>query len=811
MPARPARYRISRFAGVLMVAISAVLGSMTASAISSEKGASLPNSAREVLPIPQAAFQGEIKKTLAGSHAKFPTPISAPAGAPNVLLVLIDDAGFGQASTYGGPVNTPALDKLAAQGLKYNNFHVAGLCSPSRSALLSGRNHHAMGFGSITELGTGWPGYTALWPKESASIAQVLQLNGYSTSAFGKWHLTPDTQQGPAGPFDRWPNALGFDYFWGFLGAEASQYHPVLTENNTVIGVPTEKDFYFPDAMTKQAVHWLRGQQSQSPDKPFFLYFSPGATHAPHHVPNEWSDKYKGKFDQGWDKLREETFARQKKLGIIPENAVLTPRDPAFPEWQSLPKAQKALFARQMEVFAGFLENTDYQVGQVLKAIEELGQLDNTLVIYIFGDNGASLEGSPTGTFNEITSLIGVPLTPQQQLMLTVLHGGPKAWGGPTTNPHYASAWAWAGNTPFPWGKQIASHLGAIRSPMVVSWPKGIKDKGGLRGQFTHLIDVVPTLLEVANLPAPKEVNGVAQTPIQGTSFAYTFDDAKAKSRHTTQYFSILGNRSIYKDGWLLSARIDKLPWDSSPATLNRFAPGTWDPDKDKVELYHLDEDFSQSNDLAAKHPDKMKELKELFLQEAEKNHVFPLLAEYSAFFGVLPPVPEQGVFTFWPGVENVGPGMIPRIYRHSYVIRADLEIPDQGAEGVIVAEGSSLGGFALHVEGDKLKHTYSFYGLKTEVLESNTPLPRGKVNVRFEFIADEPGKQATGGKTLLFANDKLLAEGRFEHSVAFRFSLYEGLDIGKDNGLTVSSTYAKQAPFPFTGKIEKVEIEVKE
>jgi arylsulfatase len=765
---------------------------------------------RKSLPIKQALPPAVANKTLAGSKAEFPQPVRAPGSAPNILLVLLDDAGFGQSSTFGGPVQTPTYDHLAANGLKFNRFHVTGLCSPTRAALLSGRNHHAMGFGSITELGTGWPGYTSLWPRESASIARVLQENGYSTSAFGKWHLTPDRQQGPAGPFDRWPNALGFDYFWGFLGAEASQYHPIITENNTTIGVPTEKDFYFPDAMTRQAVKWLRGQQSQSPEKPFFLYFSPGATHAPHHVPKEWSAKYKGKFDQGWDKLREEVFARQKKLGVIPENAVLTPRDPAFPDWDKLPKVQQALYARQMEVFAGFLENADYQVGQVLKEIEKLGQLDNTLVIYIFGDNGASMEGSPTGTFNEITSLIGVPLTPPQQLMMTVMHGGPKAWGGPTTNPHYASAWAWAGNTPFPWGKQIASHLGGIRSPLVVSWPKRIKDKGGLRSQFTHVTDIVPTILEVAGLPAPTDVDGIAQNPIHGTSFAFSFDDAEAKSRHNVQYFTILGNRSIYKDGWLLSARIPKLPWDSAPATLNRFAPGAWNPDADPVELYNLDEDFSQSKDLSKAYPDKVAELKQLYLEEAEKNHVFPLLAEYSAFFGVLPPENRTGRFIYQPGVENVAPGMIPSLYTHSYVISADIEVPEAGAEGVIVAEGSQMGGFALHVDEGKLRHTYSFYGLRTDVLESPKPLPKGKVNVRFEFVADEPGKQATGGKTSLIVNGETVAQGKFDHSIAFRFSLYEGLDIGRDNGMAVSKTYENKGSFPFSGKIDKVEFEVK-
>ncbi len=764
---------------------------------------------RDVLPVPRPPFRGVIKETLAGSQADPVAPLRAPSGAPNVLLVLIDDAGFGNPSTFGGPVQTPTLDKLAARGLRYNRFHVTGLCSPTRAALLSGRNHHAIGFGSITELAVGYPGYNAEWPRSAASIAQILRLNGYSTAAFGKWHLTPDGQQGPAGPFDRWPNALGFDYFWGFLGAEGSQYDPLLAENNSVLGVPQQKDYYFPDAMAERAIGWLRGQQAQAADKPFFLYFATGATHAPHHVPKQWSDKYKGKFDQGWDALREETFARQKRLGVIPQNAKLTPRDAGFPAWDSLTPAQRKLYARQMEVYAGFQENADYQVGRVLTAVEELGQLDNTLVLYIFGDNGASMEGTPTGTFNEITSLIGLPISPDQQLTLAAFHGGLDGWGGPNTNPHYASAWAWAGNTPFPWGKQIASHLGGIRSPLVVSWPKRIKD-GGLRSQFTHVIDVAPTILEAAGLSEPKQVDGEAQMPMQGVSFADSFVDAGAKSRRTTQYFAMLGNRGLYHDGWLLSTRLPKLPWDTTQATMQRFAPGKWKPEDDPVELYNLDEDFSQADNLAAKYPDKVSELKELFRQEADKNQVFPLLAEYSALLGVRPPETGPTHFVYQNGVDNIAPGMIPRVYGHSYSIRADVDIPAAGAEGVLIAEGSSLGGFALYVEGGKLKHAYSFYGIRNETMVANSPLPTGKAKIRFEFVADEPGRQATGGKTLLFVNDQQVAEGHLEHSVAFRFSLYAGMDIGRDNGLTVSSSYAKKSPFPFTGTIEKVEVDIK-
>ena len=495
---------------------------------------------------------------------------------------------------------------------------------------------------------------------------------------------------------------------------------------------------------------------------------------------------------------------------MIPQNAKLTPRDDAFPAWDSLPPEQKKLYARQMEVFAGFQENVDYQVGRVLAAVEELGQRDNTLVLYIFGDNGASMEGTPTGTFNEITSLLGIPLTAEQQLRLIAFNGGLAGWGGPNTNPHYSSAWGWAGNAPFQWGKQVASHLGGIRAPMVVSWPKGIMDRGGLRSQFTHVIDVAPTILEVAKLPAPAQVDGVQQTPLQGVSFAYSFDDATAKSRHTTQYFAILGNRSIYKDGWLLSARLPKLPWDLTPNTLGQFAPGVWDPEKDGVELYNLDEDFSQADDLAARFPEKVKELRELFWEEAARNNVLPLLAEFSVFYGIRPPDSDETRFVYYPGMENLTPGVIPRVSGRSYTISADLDVPESGAEGVIVAEASFLGGFALYVDAGKLKHTYSFYGLKLDTLTAADSLPTGKVNARFEFIADEPGKRATGGKTLLFVNDKQVAEGRLQYSVALRFTLYAGMDIGRDTGLPVSPTYGKRSPFAFTGKIEKVEFQLK-
>ena len=455
-------------------------------------------------------------------------------------------------------------------------------------------------------------------------------------------------------------------------------------------------------------------------------------------MPKAWADRYKGKFDQGWDKLREETFARQKELGVIPAIAGLTPRDPAFPAWDTLTPAEQKLYARQMEVYAGFQENTDYQVGRVVKAIEEMGQADNTLVIYIWGDNGSSMEGTETGTFNELTTITGIPLTAEQQLKLIAAYGGMDAWGGPVMQPHFACAWAWAGNTPFQWGKQVASHLGGTRNPMVVSWPGRIKDRGGLRSQFTHCIDVAPTILEAAGIPQPRQVDGIDQMPMHGTSFVYTFGDASAKERHTQQYFEMFGNRAMYKDGWIACARLDRVPWTLDPKTLEKFAPGRWDPDKDKWELYNLEEDFSQANDLAAKHPEKLRELQDLFWQDAEKYHVTPLLAGFAQFFGVTPPSTPRTRFTYYPGTENIGAGMIPHIYNRSFTITAELDIPAAGAEGVIVAESDVMGGFSLYVQDGKLHYTYSFLGVKVDTLTASENLPSGKVQVSYEFVADQ-------------------------------------------------------------------------
>jgi len=772
--------------------------------------ASGPVNPRDKLPIVAPPFQGVANKTLAGSKPDFAPAVEAPKGAPNVVVILIDDAGFGNPAAFGGPVQTPNLTKLARAGLRYTSFHVAALCSPTRAALLSGRNQHAIGFGSVAELPGGWPGYNTTWPRSAASVARILQGNGYATSAFGKWHLTPSNQWGPTGPFDRWPTGLGFDYYWGFLGGDTDQYQTLLFENTKILGSPTEKDFFLNTAMADHAVSWLREHQSNAPAQPFFMYFATGASHAPHQVPKQWSDKYKGKFDMGWDELRAQTFERQKKLGVIPANTKLTPRADAFPAWGPLPADQKRLYARQMEVFAGFQDSTDNEVGRVIGEIDKLGIRDNTLVFYIWGDNGASMEGTPTGSFNEMTVLNGIGLTAEQQLELSTKYGGIEAWGGPTTEPHYAASWAWAGNTPFQWGKQIASHLGGTRDPMVVSWPARIADKGGMRTQFTHANDVVPTILDAAGIPSPSEVDGFTQMPMHGTSFVHTFTDAKAKSHHTQQYFEVFGNRAMYKDGWWLACRMPRIPWDLSPSTMARFAPGVWDPDKDPCELYDLESDFSQADDLASKNPGKVNELKNLFWDEAAKYNVLPLLGGMAPLFGF--PTPQVGgnKRSFLPGTENLSPDVAPDVKNRSWSMTADVVVPATGVSGAIVAEADYLGGYALYVTGGKPSFTYSFLGVENPTITSPEKLPTGKVQIRYEFTSDDPRTRGSGGTSKLFVNGKEVASGRIDHTASQAFTTYAGFDIGRDNGLPVVRSPEYKAPFPFTGAIERVDFDLK-
>jgi arylsulfatase len=677
--------------------------------------------------------------------------------------------------------------------------------------LLTGRNHHRVGFGMVGEFSGPFPGYNATIPHDCVPFPRTLQENGYLTGAFGKWHLTPDNQQGYSGPFDRWPTRLGFDYFWGFLGGEAGQYDPVIIENTTIAGVPEGKDgaeYYFQDDLADKTISWLHRIRSEKPGTPWFAYVATGCSHAPHQVPREWSDKYKGRFDQGWDVMREETVARQKELGVIPQETEMAERNDAFPTWDSLDETHRRLYARQMEVYAGYSENADWNIGRIIDAIEEQGELDNTVVIWIWGDNGASMEGTLTGTFNELTTLNGLTLTAEQQMGLLVKHGGLEAWGGPEMAPHYSSGWAWAGNAPFDWGKQVASHLGGTRNPLVVHWPGGISDPGAIRSQYTHAVDVGATVLELAGVPHAKTIDGIEQQAFDGPSFADSFGDAAAPEHHTQQYYEILGNRAMYKDGWLYCQRLQRIPWVIDPEQLRNEFGMTWDPETDPVELYYLPDDFAQARNVAADHPDKVKELHDLFWQEAEENSVLPLLGGLTSFFGMVPPIPEDSRFVYRGDIQNVPSGMIPRIYNHSYTISADLVVPPGGAEGVIVAEADHLGGFSLFVQDGKLKHTYSMLGVLEYTQAAETPLPEGEVSVEMVFAADAP-KPATGGEVTLLVNGEPVATGRMEHTVPGRFSGYSGMDIGRDNGLVVDLSYADKAPFAFTGEIKQVVFDI--
>ena len=770
---------------------------------------------RTVLPIPDRSFGGTMGRTIDQSVADWtivPAP-KAPEDAPNVLIVLIDDAGFGNPDTFGGPIPAPAMTRVQQMGVTYNRFHVTALCSPTRAALLTGRNHHRVGFGSIAEYPGPFPGYTAARPRSCTALPRILKENGYVTGGFGKWHLTPDNVQGPAGPFDHWPQSWGFDHWWGFLSGAAGQYDPIITQDNSILGVPQGRDgqpYYFPDDLTDKAVEWLHGIRAQDASKPWFMYYSTGCAHAPHHVAKEWADRFKGKFDAGWDALREQTFQRQKKLGIIPPDTSLTSRPDLFPAWDSLSDAERELYARQMEVFAGYSANADWNVGRLLDAIEGMGDLDNTLIFYIWGDNGASMEGTVTGSFNEMTFLNGVVLEPEQQLALIEQYGGIDALGGDHTAPHFAAAWAHAGNTPFQWGKQMASHLGGTRNPMVVAWPSRIRASSELRAQFTHCIDIAPTVLEAAGLPEPTTVDGIGQEPMDGASFGYTFAHAGAAERHTTQYFEFGGARAIYSDGWWACTKLDKAPWDLSPETMKRFAPGVYDPDRDVWELYYLPDDFSQARNLAADNPGKLAELKELWWAEAERNRVLPLLGCFSIFFGILPPLPTITRYTYAGDVQNVQRGMAPRIFGRSYAIEAELEVPEAGAEGVIVANADFIGGFGLWVDHDgKLNHTYSFLGVETYKQTSSEKIPAGKVTVKMLFETDKP-QPGSGGTVTLWANERQIGQGTMPHTVPVAFSSYAGMDIGRDNGLVVDLAYEDKAPYPFTGKVNKVIFDLK-
>ncbi|MFH0997318.1 MAG: arylsulfatase [Pseudomonadota bacterium] len=752
---------------------------------------------RTMLPIPEPQYP---HSTVFDVRNATPPPrfeVKAPANAPNVLIVLIDDMGFGQSSAFGGPIHMPTVDRLANAGLRYNQFHTTALCSPTRTALLSGRNHHMNNFGSIAETATTFPGQTGQRPNSVAPVAEMLRLNGYSTAAFGKSHETAAWEVSPSGPTDRWPTRSGFDKFYGFMGGETNQWAPLIYDGMTPVEPSNDPNYNFMTDMTNQAIKWVQAEKSLTPEKPFFIYFAPGATHAPHHVPKEWIAKYKGKFDQGWDKLREETLARQIKLGVVPPGTKLAPKPEAIKDWNTLSPDEKKLFARQMEVYAGFGEYADTEIGRLIQAIRDTGQLDNTLIFYIVGDNGASAEGGMAGLFNENTYFNGVRET------ISDIMKHYDELGGPTTYPHYAAGWAVAGDTPFTWTKQVASNYGGTRNGMVIHWPKGITAKGELRSQWHHVIDITPTILDAAGLPEPKSVNGTPQTPIEGVSMAYTFADAMAPSRHTTQYFEIFGNRAIYNDGWL-AGTVHRAAWEFKPRTTL---------ENDKWELYDTRTDFSLASDLATKNPEKLKEMQDLFMKEAVKYSVLPIddrtLERFNAALVGRPDLMAgRTSLTVYQGMIGMSENVFINVKNRSHTITADFEVPKKGASGVILAQAGRFGGWSLYIKDGKPSYTYNWLGLQQYTVTSKQALPAGKVNLRFEFAYDGGGT-GKGGMGTLFVNGKQVAASRIDQTQCCAFSGDEGADVGSDEGTPVTEAY--KVPFKFTGKIDKVTIALTE
>ncbi|MFG0723380.1 arylsulfatase [Pseudomonas sp. GLN_6] len=754
---------------------------------------------RTSLPIADPAFKGKIGTTFADSTADFPQPIQAPDGAPNVVVILLDDLGFGQPGTFGGPVPTPAMDQMASEGLRYNRFHTTGICSATRAALLTGRNHHQVGFGTITELSTGFPGYNTVWSQSAVSVARVLQGNGYSTAAFGKWHNTPDWETQPNGPFNHWPTGLGFDYWYGFHGGETSQYEPQLFRNTLAVepAKKPEQGYHLTTDLVDDAIAWVNREQAITPDKPYFLYLAPGAVHAPLHAPREWIDKFKGQFDQGWDKVREQTLARQKQLGVVPADTELTPRPEQIPAWDSLSADEKKLFARHQEVFAGFLAHTDHEVGRLLDAVRALPNADNTLVIYVTGDNGASAEGSMVGTLNNVMTQNGVPDSVPAQLAKF------DEIGGPLHENHYPVGWAWAGSAPFQWMKRVPSHFGGTRNGVIVSWPQRISSHGELREQFQHVVDIAPTILAAAGLPAPKTVDGFAQVPMAGRDFSATFASAKAPETRTIQYFESGGHRAIYHDGWIAAA-MQSVPWK---------LVGSQGFDNSRWELYHIDQDFSQAHDLATQQPEKLKELQALFDQEARSNQVYPLDDRFVERALSARPniVAGRTKIRYVAGITRIPEGSALPIYQRSHSITANLVVPEQGAEGVILAEGGSAGGFSLYLREGRLHYDYNFFGKATYRVSSTEPLPTGKVQVDMQYT-QEPFRflvEQTGGMVQLRVNGKAAGQGRIDKVVPVRFSATETLDVGMDLGAAASPVYREQLPYAFTGNIEDVTVEI--
>jgi arylsulfatase A-like enzyme len=763
------------------------------------------NVAREALPIPDRPYAGPVFEDAKDPEATFPPiePLRPPAGAPNVLVVLLDDVGFGASSAFGGPCHTPTAERLAANGLRYNRFHTTALCSPTRQALLTGRNHHTVGMGGITEIATSAPGYNSIRPNTCAPLAETLKLNGYSTAQFGKCHEVPVWETSPMGPFDSWPTGGGgFEHFYGFIGGETNQWAPAIYQDT----VPVEPDrtaeegYHFTEDMTDHAIEWVRQQKALMPDKPFLVYFAPGATHAPHHVPKEWIDKYKGKFDQGWDALREETLARQKELGIVPADAELTARPEEIPAWDETPDDMKPVFARQMEVYAGFLDHTDHHVGRLIDALEDLEILDDTLVYYIIGDNGASAEGTPNGCFNELVVLNGAFGLETVEFMTERIDdfGSPKAYN------HYAVGWAHAMDTPYQWTKQIASHWGGTRNGTIVHWPDGIEAKGEIRSQFHHVVDVAATVLDVASLPEPTSVHGVEQVPLHGVSMAYSFGDPEAAERRETQYFEMFCNRGIYHEGWTAVTR-HSVPWvmaENPPL------------DDDRWELYAPD-DWTQAQDLAEEQPERLAELKELFLSEAAKYNVLPLddrrAERFNADIAGRPQLVKGNTQLLFGGMGRLSENSIVVLKNKSHAVSADIVVPDGdgAATGVIIAQGGAFGGWSLYALEGRPAYCYNLFGLERFKVYGSESIPAGEHQVRLEFAYDGGGLGKGGTATLYLDGDKV-GEGRVDATVPMAFSADETTDLGSDSATPVTDDLGPKET-AFSGRVRWVQIDLAE
>jgi arylsulfatase A-like enzyme len=748
--------------------------------------------AQEILPRPEPVLPGFNGRTpQESSPPQWPARVRAPQGAPNILLIMTDDVGFSAGSTFGGPIPTPTQDALARAGLRYTEFHTTAVCSATRAALLTGRNHHMVGMGMVPEGAGGYDGYTSVIPKSAGTVAAILKESGYNTANFGKWHLLPSWEKSQAGPFDHWPTGMGFEYFYGFLFGAVNQWAPELVEGTTPVEAPhDDPNYHFDRDIADHAISWIHQQKSIAPNKPFFVYYAPGTSHAPHDAPPDWIAKFKGKFDQGWDQVREETLARQKRLGIVPPNTLLTPRPSEIPAWASLSADQKQVYAHEMEVYAAALAHCDYQIGRVIDAVREVGALDNTIIIYLQGDNGASGLGGPNGSLNDEALMNVVPQN------IEYLKAHLADMGGPKARSEYPTGWGHAMDTPFQWYKAVASHFGGTRNGMAISWPARIKDKGGVRTQFHHVIDIMPTLLDAAGIQPPTTLYGVAQQPIEGLSMLYSFDHPSAPSSRTTQYFEIGESVSIYHDGWVAA---------TTPKGGEGMIAGPHSDDLEDRhwELYHITDDYSEAVDLAAQEPRKLRELEDLFWVEAARNKVLPL--HRADFIALTNLNANEKSFTYFPGTLRVPEGVAPVLQNRSFEISADVDIPVAGADGVLATQGGRFGGFGLYMIGGKLVYDYNFYDMVHYIVRSPAPIAPGRhvLAVKFKYDGGGLGK---GGTASLVSDGKVLATGRVDHSsIGVIQGLDEGFDVGEDSGTPINDDY--QVPFKFTGTLHKVAV----